>query len=173
MSFNRSILAKTKSRKPRTRKPKAQPQPVQFSYFATSDGVVITMPAVVESEANQREHWIEKNGRKKKQQDAVMICLLAARHAMPPGIPSSVEMVRLCQRRFDDDNEAGAFKHVRDQIAGRRAKPVKGQPSRRLSFFDCDDGPGGPIAWSVRQEISDRVGIRVVMRWNRESQNTR
>ena len=58
-------------------------------------------------------------------------------------------LTRLSMGRLDDDNLAGAFKHVRDEIA---------------RWLGCDDNPGAPVRWSVHQEPHKRYRLRPMVR---------
>lgn len=68
------------------------------------------------SEANQREHWAAKSKRKKQQQRDFSI-LWRQRKGCNIEPPSVVTFTRHACRVMDSDNLAGAFKHIRDQLA--------------------------------------------------------
>lgn len=90
------------------------------------------------SEANQREHWATKNRRKKDQQYAFLMFWLKSRCAddlIPVG-KLTVTFTRYSCKTLDQDNLAGAFKHVQDELA------------RQLKVDDGD----GSIRWIYAQE---------------------
>jgi len=61
----------------------------------------------------------------------------AHRDRVPAGRPLRITLVRIGPRRLDDDNLAGALKHVRDGIA---------------DSLEIDDGDETQAVWSVVQE---------------------
>lgn len=67
------------------------------------------------SEANRREHWAAKNKRKKQQQGDFHI--LWRNYRPKVELPATVTFTRYSCNVLDSDNLAGAFKHVRDQLA--------------------------------------------------------
>lgn len=69
------------------------------------------------SEANQREHYMAKYKRAKVQQTVVFHALRGLDPIGYLGGPLKITIVRQGPRALDDDNLAGAGKHVRDQIA--------------------------------------------------------
>lgn len=87
---------------------------------------------------NARVHWTSRASKVRRERLAVRAALA---HDCWPDVktaspPTTCTMVRVAPRMLDDDNLAGAFKAVRDEIA---------------SFFGVDDGPKGPIAWRYEQ----------------------
>jgi len=91
------------------------------------------------SEANQSEHWRTKHRRKKEQQKEfhyLWRCLPAA-----VNFPAQITFTRFSCKELDQDNLAGAFKHVQDQLA------------RELGIDDGD----GSVKWKYEQKrISKR-----------------
>lgn len=84
---------------------------------------------------NARLHWAARASKVRRERLAVRASLRQQlRGNLPP--PSIVTMRRVASRAMDDDNLAGAFKAVRDEIA---------------EFFGVDDGPRGPISWRYEQ----------------------
>jgi hypothetical protein len=67
------------------------------------------------SEANQREHWAAKRKRKVSQQSDFHA--LWKQHKPKVKLPATVTFTRYSCNVMDSDNLAGAFKHVRDQLA--------------------------------------------------------
>lgn len=108
----------TKPATPKKRRP-APTQYVPFVYGAHSDSVEFTIQVKTVSEANEREHWRTRHGRKKKQQEAVAAVwpvigyILKARNLAAPW---RIDFTRIGPQSLDSDNLAGAFKHVQDAI---------------------------------------------------------
>lgn len=92
------------------------------------------------SEANFREHWMTKHRRKRRQQEDFVLLYRAARIKVQ--LPAVITFTRISANRMDDDNLAGAFKHVRDALA------------REIGVDDGDPA----ITWRYAQE---QVGKRV------------
>jgi hypothetical protein len=67
------------------------------------------------SEANQREHWAAKRKRKVGQQTAFRIFWKTYKPKVK--LPATITFTRYSCNVMDSDNLAGAFKHVRDQLA--------------------------------------------------------
>lgn len=67
------------------------------------------------SEANQREHWSKKYRRKVEQQGTFSMLWRSYRPKLK--LPAIVTFTRHSCSVLDSDNLAGAFKHVRDQLA--------------------------------------------------------
>lgn len=67
------------------------------------------------SEANQYEHWTARHKRKKAQQEAFHILWRSFRPKVT--LPAIFTFTRFSHKTMDSDNLAGAFKHVRDQLA--------------------------------------------------------
>lgn len=67
------------------------------------------------SEMNMREHWRKKHLRKKSQQNDFAMIWRSAKPKFTP--PVQVTFTRYSCKALDSDNLAGAFKHVRDQLA--------------------------------------------------------
>ncbi len=91
-------------------------------------------PIKTVSEANQREHWVIKNARKKSQQLAFVALWRNAKGKVVP--PAKITFTRYSCNVLDSDNLAGAFKHVRDALAKE---------------IGIDDG-SPRIQWEYRQE---------------------
>lgn len=86
------------------------------------------------SEANQREHWGARSVRKKLQQKDFKYLWSLYRPKVTP--PATITFTRYSCKLMDNDNLAGAFKHVRDQLAKE---------------IGIDDG-SDQIVWQYRQE---------------------
>lgn len=107
-----------------------------------------TIPVQLVSEANQSEHWRTKHGRKKKQQAiAFPHCHQAGIQGMKPASVTLTRVYAVCGRLrgkpMDEDNLAGSFKHVQDELS---------------RWFKLDDGK---IDWHYRQERGEEYGVRV------------
>ena len=106
--------------------------------------VELTMPIVLVSEANQREHWRTRHARKKTQQKIAAACLTIYGRIDRVRV-DRVLITRMGGRKLDSDNLVGSGKHVRDAIA------------RWLGIDDGDER----ITWSYAQESGPLKGVRV------------
>ena len=111
---------------------------------------------LVISEANHSgEHPMTRAKRARRQRETTLIALtrhlgrLEGRKLLEREGRLLVCLTRLSMGRLDDDNLAGAFKHVRDEIA---------------KWLGCDDNPGAPVRWSVHQEPHKRYRLRPMVR---------
>jgi hypothetical protein len=100
---------------------------------------------------NARVHWTKRAARAKKERAIVAAAL---RHhpfaaAQPP---TTCTLIRIAPRMLDDDNLAGAFKSIRDEVA---------------AFFGVDDGPKGPISWRYEQRKSapKQYAVHIALAW--------
>lgn len=111
----------------------------------------VFLPITVISEANQREHHMEKHGRKVAQQQAFNAewMLLAGRVQI--SAPCTIKLTRIGSRALDTDNLAGAFKHVRDAIA---------------AMIGIDDGDPR-LTWLYEQRI-DPTETGIIIEFNCE-----
>lgn len=105
----------------------------------------LVLPLLVVSEANQREFWAKKYRRKIAQQAVLAAAWPRLVADRAPQAPCRITLTRLGGRRLDSDNLAGAFKHVRDEIA------------RQLGIDDGDPR----LTWIYSQEPGGAVGIRI------------
>lgn len=110
----------------------------------------ITLPIRITSNANLREHWAMRADRARNQRRAVAI-------EMHGTCPSSLRtysgalLVTLCRigkRLLDDDNLAGGFKAVRDEIAAQLGR---------------DDGPASGITWKYTQIKGSAYGVHITI----------
>lgn len=101
---------------------------------------------------NSRTHWAMRAARARKERAVIFNACkrLGEFHA-----PDTVELIRVAPRMLDDDNLAGAFKAVRDEIA---------------YIFGVDDGPKGPITWryAQRKGAPKQYAIEIAMEWGDE-----
>lgn len=67
------------------------------------------------SEANAREQWYVKHRRKVGQQSTFAMLWRSYRPSVK--LPATITFTRFSCSVLDSDNLAGAFKHVRDQLA--------------------------------------------------------
>ncbi len=107
----------------------------------------VTLPLVLVSEANRRDHYRTKGRRVKEQREHTRLVLNAALRARPTGV-RTVTLVRLGPRAIrDDDNLVSACKAVRDGVA---------------DYLRVDDGDKR-ISWRYYQEPAHAHGVRVVL----------
>ena len=99
------------------------------------------LPIKTISEANRRYNWGKSRfihlRRHRHQRGVVELMMNTHRHAVPTHRPLRITLVRVGPRRLDDDNLAGALKHVRDGIA---------------DSLEIDDGDETQAVWAVAQE---------------------
>lgn len=126
-----------------------------FVDWSVDLGVGIRLPIEVKSEANQREHWAARHSRFKKQRAALRSAavahafgvLVAIKVAIDSGSRACVVFQRLGVKKMDDDNLAGAFKGIRDEMA------------KLLGVDDADDR----IEWRYEQKVSASKGVHVTV----------
>lgn len=106
---------------------------------------------------NARVHWSRRAARAKKERKATSWALSMRASSLPHPLkpPSTCTLVRVAPRMLDDDNLAGAFKSIRDEVA---------------AFFDVDDGPKGPIAWRYEQRKGEpkKYAVEIQLIWSDE-----
>lgn len=117
--------------------------------------IQLVIPIQTVSEANQREHWAEKNRRKRLQQSAVGWAMLAELGGSTVRYeiqwPMRITLVRVRpkgRRKLDKDNCAGSMKHVQDAIAMQ---------------FGIDDGDESKVAWEYDQAIGQGNKYSVIV----------
>lgn len=99
------------------------------------------------SMANVREHWSVRAKRNKGHRAAV-----AAQFVWCPSFlrdtpfPLVVTLTRYGKRLLDDDNLAGSFKAIRDEVAAQLGR---------------DDNPKSGISWVYKQDKSKEYSIRI------------
>jgi hypothetical protein len=108
--------------------------------------VTVSIPNLVTvSELNTREHWAVRAKRAKTQRFTTEVLLRSKLgRYLWTGRKVVVTMTRLGRRNLDDDNLAGAMKHVRDGVA---------------DWMGVDDG-SPLITWRCRQARGD-VGVMI------------
>lgn len=97
------------------------------------------------SEANAHELPHVRHRRAKVERSIVDTALAST--PAPRGV-TRVVITRVGKRLLDTDNLAGAAKHARDAIA---------------AWLGVDDGPRGPVAWEVVQEIGKGYAVRIAI----------
>lgn len=111
----------------------------------------IAIPMRLGAALNARVHWTARAKRAKTERAVVSVAL---RHHpfTADAVPTTCTLTRIAPRALDDDNLAGAFKSIRDEIA---------------AFFGVDDGPKGPIAWHYgqRKGAPKQYGIEINLEW--------
>ena len=110
--------------------------------------VTLTVPVVVKSEMNLREHWAARHRRFAKQAEAVkMVSLLSRIDLMQLAVPLRITLTRLGGKGLDSDNLAGGFKGIRDAVANL------------LMMDDADPR----LTWVYRQEPGGLQGVRITL----------
>ena len=101
------------------------------------------------SMANVREHWAVRAKRNKTHRLAV-----AAQFGWCPSVlretpfPLTVTLTRHGKRLLDDDNLAGSFKAIRDEVAEQLGR---------------DDNPKSGISWVYKQDKSKEYWIEILV----------
>jgi hypothetical protein len=99
------------------------------------------LPIKTISEANRRTDWGKSRfvhlHRHRNQRGVAELAMNTHLREVPAGRPLRITLVRIGPRRLDDDNLAGAMKHVRDGIA---------------DSLKIDDGDETQAVWAVAQE---------------------
>ena len=103
---------------------------------------------------NARVHWSKRAARAKKERAVVATVLRCHRRPTLESTcpPTMCTLARIAPRMLDDDNLAGAFKGIRDEVA---------------AFFGVDDGPKGPIAWRYEQRKGEpkQYAVEIRLSW--------
>ena len=99
------------------------------------------------SAANAREHWAVKAKRNKTERTAIR----AYFGSCPPSLRLTdsnliVSFTRFGKRLLDDDNLAGSFKAIRDEVA---------------ACLGRDDGPKAGIRWVYSQQTAKEYWIEI------------
>lgn len=123
-------------------------------------------PIKIVSEANKREYHLKKAQRTKLQRDMVRLLWKARdRGVDPPPLPLMVHLVYQGPRPLDDDNLAGAFKHVRDELAicllPPRYRTVKRGGVKTNEQWADDSDPR--LLFTYSQIKARKYGIKVVL----------
>lgn len=112
------------------------------------------LPIKTVSEANEREHWRSRHGRRQKQRTVVRRDAASLKGAFEPEQDLEVKLTRIAPRRLDKgDNLAGSLKAIRDEVA---------------ALLGRDDGPDAGIEWRYAQErgppktYAVRIEVRAV-----------
>ncbi len=114
--------------------------------------IIYTLPIETVSEANTRCHWRLKHKRAANQRkDAAWGSMLplAGFYLLEEG-DINITLVRLSNRKLDDDNLCSALKAVRDGIA---------------DAFKMNDGINSRLKWIYKQESGhEQKAVRVEIR---------
>jgi hypothetical protein len=109
----------------------------------------ITMRLRTVSMANVREHWAVRAKRNKAHRAAVAAqWVWCPEYLIETPFPLVVTLTRYGKRLLDDDNLAGSFKAIRDEVALGLGR---------------DDNPGSGISWVYRQEKSKDYLIKILV----------
>lgn len=113
-------------------------------------GISVWIPLQTVSEANMRENYWARHGRKKKQQAKVFQYLLPVRYMIrsrAPLTPIVVKLTRFGKKKLDPDNYVGSWKHVQDEVA---------------RFLGVDDGDESKVRWVYADQVlADGYAIRI------------
>jgi hypothetical protein len=112
----------------------------------------IAIPLKLGAALNARVHWSARAKRNKTER-AIVRAALAHRQDLRCTLPpTTCTLTRIAPRALDDDNLAGAFKSIRDEVA---------------YFWGVDDGPKGPISWhyTQRKGAPKQYGIEINLAW--------
>lgn len=114
----------------------------------------IRFPLRIKSEMNLREHWAARHKRFKNQ--AMTTCLYLRSSAnllrLVP-LPLTVKLCRFGPRMLDDDNLAGGFKAVRDEIA-KFLRVNDGDKSKVRFLYDQDKSKNYEISITIESGIA-------------------
>jgi hypothetical protein len=131
-------------------KPEATDSQSNVDAHKPAQAVRLEIPLTLPSEANLREHWRPKAERAKAQRAAIALAmgrrLRALRH---PTAKFVITMTRQAPRELDEDNLAGAFKHVKDEVALQLG--FKDDRGKRLGWRRAQ--AKGPVAVVVEVEV--------------------
>ncbi len=111
--------------------------------------IVVRVPITLRSTLNSREHWSVRHKRTKTEREATAF-LLRFEAPQRPALPVVVTLARHFRhpgKPMDDDNLAGAFKAVRDQVA------------EWLGVDDADPR----VSWHYSQQKGDSDFIQIRM----------
>jgi hypothetical protein len=127
--------------------PKAK-RPRALASAAVAFRLTVTLPLVVRSAQNLREHWAVRAKRVKAERAAVWAAL-GTSWAFPAGLldgPLAVTLTRLGGRKLDShDNLRSAFKAAVDEVA---------------LWLGCDDGDPR-VTWGYAQRPGGKRGVEI------------
>jgi hypothetical protein len=107
----------------------------------------LDLPIRTVSELNSRDGWIGRLNRKLRQQREVKVEWLNAYRGRKVTLPCVVTLTRIGPNLLDDDNLAGSFKHIRDEVA---------------RLIGIDDG-SPQIKFEYKQEAIGKRKYRVII----------
>jgi hypothetical protein len=116
--------------------------------------LVFEIPLRLQSHANTRQCWQSKAQRVKFERTAAKLHTMFAIRNLDElcasvSSPLHVKLIRIAQRKLDDDNLAYAFKAIRDGIS---------------DALHVNDGDDSIIRWSYSQMNSIPFGVRIEIR---------
>lgn len=106
--------------------------------------VKLELPIRTVSESNNRDHWRLKNIRRQDQRRSVYYAWRATVRRKPT-LPCTVKLTRLGPKLWDDDNNVGGFKAIRDVVS---------------ELIGVDDG-SDQIKFVYEQEVRPKHGILI------------
>lgn len=111
--------------------------------------VVLTVPLVVRSSANLREHWSARHRRVAAERAAVGVAFSCANLPSAPDFSrgAAVTLTRLGGRRWDDDNNVSGLKGCRDAVA---------------KWLGCDDADPR-VGWKYDQKPGGGRGVEITI----------
>ena len=129
-------------------KPRRKPAPKQM--VGRGVRLVLTVPCVVVSEMNRRDHWAARRKRFDGQANEFWATVRIYGIDPPRGLrfvtrPLTVTFTRIGGRTLDSDNLASAFKGLRDAVA---------------AWCGLDDGDKR-VTWRYAQEPGTAQGVRI------------
>lgn len=98
--------------------------------------LIFSAPIRIVSEANNRQHWTEKNKRKIDQSLEILAAYHNAARGKSVQLPVVVTLRRVGPKALDSDNLANGFKACQDQIA---------------RMLKIDDGDRTKVRWVYEQ----------------------
>lgn len=124
-------------------KAKKRAATVQADPFVGRWSFTVSVPMVVKSEANLRQHWTAKQRRKNEQWTALLTAFVFSpwRLASALQMPLVVTMTHV-GRRMDGDNLQSAFKGTRDWIAKTILAVDDGDPRVTWQYEQRPGKPG-------------------------------
>lgn len=120
--------------------------------------VLITIPMRLVSEANQREHWAQKQRRVRAQREEVYLRLWRSPHRRPT-LPCTITITRIAPRMLDGhDNLSGSAKAVVDGMSDWLAGAYGTGEDRQVGLtWRYAQRPGKPKEYAVEITIEDEA----------------
>lgn len=122
------------------------PRPVKLA--ASSFRFELVVPLKLINPLNRREHWIARQKRVRKEREEVGFAFdLYLSFWRPPAFRYAVRLIRLGNRKWDDDGTVAGLKGVRDEVA---------------VHLGVDDG-SDQIKFTYGWEPGKFIGVRIVI----------